>query len=147
METNNQNVDVLKQIKTSFESAVVKSNLITALKEINTICSQREYVVTGDVNKIIADINLENSTLSSRKKLARKIYFFTKKKSLRTMSALLSFVRKRFLSEEYRITIKPSLLEQEISTLRDKYKKLLKETEDTRIQFRAKKKEFYEKHK
>ena len=147
METNNQNTDVLKQIKTSFESSAVKTNLTTALEEIKTICSQREYVVEGSIDKIIADINFEKSTLTSRKKLAKKIYFFTKKKSRKTITALLSFIRKSFLGEEYRVSVKPSLLEQEIISLREKYKKIFKETEETRIQLKAKKKEFYGKSK
>jgi hypothetical protein len=147
METNNQNTDVLKQIKTSFESSALKTNLTTALEEIKTICSQREYVVEGSIDKIISDINFENSTLTSRKKLAKKIYFFIKKKSRKTISALLSFVRKSFLGEEYRVSVKPSLLEQEIISLREKYKKLFKETEETRVQLKVKKKEFYGKNK
>lgn len=147
METNNQKVDALKQIKTSFESTAVKNNLTTALEKIKTICSQREYVIEGSIDQIITDINFENSTLTSRKKLAKKIYLFTKKNSRKTITALLSFIRKGFLGEEYKISVKPSLLEQEIISLREQYKKLFKETEQTRIQLKAKKKEFYNKSK
>ena len=146
METTNKVNDGLKEIKSSFEISTVKTNLITALNEIKTICEQKEYVVEGSIDKMISDINLENSTLSSRKKLARKIYYFTKKKSRKTMSALLSFIRKRFLGEEYRVSIKPSLLEQEIVALRESYKKMRQETEAVRLQLKEKKKLFYSKN-
>lgn len=140
METINKMNDGLKEIKSSFTVETVKSNLITALNEIKTICAKKEYVVEGSLDKIISDINLENSTLSSRKKLARKIYFFMNKKTKRTMSALTSFVVKRFLSEEYKVKIKPSLLEQEIISLREGYKRMRQETEEARLQLKEKKK-------
>lgn len=145
METKNQNTNPLKHIKESFEINVVKTNLIAALEEIKTICAQREYVVTGSIDKMITDINLENSTLSSRKKLARKIYFFMKKKSRRTMSALLSFIRKRYFTDEYRVSIKPSLIEQQVIALREKYKALKAETEAVRLKFKEAKVLFKEK--
>ena len=94
---------------------------------------------------VVQDGN-EPPTLSSRKKLARKIYYFMKKRSRKTMSALLSFIRKRYLGEEYRVSIKPSLLEQEIVSMREKYKIAYKETEALRIELREKKKLFYQKN-
>jgi hypothetical protein len=146
METKNQMNGGLKDLKSSFETNAVKSNLISSLQEIQTICKNKEYVVEGSLDKIISDINLESSTLSSRKKLAKKIYYFTKKKSRKTMSALISFTVKRFLSEEYRVKIKLSLLEQEIISLRENYKKLYAESEAARIALKEKKKLLYEKY-
>lgn len=146
METKNQMNGGLKDLKSSFETNAVKSNLISSLQEIQTICKNKEYVVEGSLDKIISDINLESSTLSSRKKLAKKIYYFTKKKSRKTMSALISFTVKRFLTEEYRVKIKLSLLEQEIISLRENYKKLYTESEAARIALKEKKKLLYEKY-
>lgn len=146
METKNQMNGGLKDLKSSFETNAVKSNLISSLQEIQIICKNKEYVVEGSIDKIISDINLESSTLSSRKKLAKKIYYFTKKKSRKTMSALISFAVKRFLTEEYRVKIKLSLLEQEIISLRENYKKLYTESEAARIALKEKKKLFYEKN-
>jgi len=147
METTNQTNDGLKEIKSSFSISSVNTNLVAALNEIKTICEQNDYIVEGSIDKIISDINFENSTLSSRKKLARKIYYFMKKKSRKTMSSLLSFIRKRYLGEEYRISIKPSLLEQEIVSIREKYKAFYKQTEAIRIELKEKKKLFNEKNK
>jgi len=145
METTNKTNDGLKEIKSSFSISSVNTNLVAALNEIKTICQQKEYVIEGSIDKL-ADIDFANSTLSSRKKLARKIYFFSKKKSRKTMSALLSFIRKRYLGEEYRVSIKPSLLEQEIVAMREKYKVLYKEAEALRIELKEKKKLFYTKN-
>ena len=152
METKNQMNGGLKDLKSSFETNAVKSNLTSSIQEIQTICKNKKYVVEGSLDKIISDINLESSTLSSRKKLAKKIYYFTKKKSRKTMSALISFTVKRFLApvelveNEYKVKIKLSLLEQEIISLRENYKKLYTESEAARIALKEKKKLFYEKN-
>lgn len=140
MKIQNKITNDLKEIKSSFENNVVKSNLISALQEIVKISKEKEYVVEGSIDKVIFDINLENSTLTSRKKIAKKVYYFQKKNSLKTMSALLSFIRKRFLGEEYRVSIRPSILEQEITALRERYKNILKEIDVTRSELKEKKK-------
>ena len=68
------------------------------------------------------------------------------------MSALISFTVKRFLApvelveNEYKVKIKLSLLEQEIISLRENYKKLYTESEAARIALKEKKKLFYEKN-
>ena len=103
METKNQVSDELKKIKSSFEVNTVKENVIIALQEVKSICEQNKYVVEGSIDKIISDINLESSTLTSRKKLVKKIYFFLKKKTRKTMTAFISFVVKRFMGEEYKV--------------------------------------------
>ena len=146
METKTNSNDGLKEIKESFSNQTVKINLINALQDIKVICQQRDYVVEGSIDKIIMDINLDNSTLSSRKKLARKIYYFMKKKTIRTMGALLSFIRKRFMTDENKIVIKPSTLEQEITIAREKYRSLQKEVEAARVIYREKKKLFHAKY-
>ena len=146
METKTKINDGLKEIKSSFSNQIVRVNLINALQDIKVICNQRDYIVEGSIDKIIMDINLESSTLSSRKKLARKIFYFMKKKSIRTMSALLGFIRKKFLGDEYKVVIKASTLEQEIAIAREKYRNLQKETEAARIIYREKKKLFNEKY-
>lgn len=146
MKTKNQMNGGLKELKSSFETNAVKSNLISSLQEIQIICKNKEYAVEGSLEKIISDINLESSTLNSRKKLAKKIYYFTKNKSRKTISSLLYFVRRRFLTDEHKVIVKPSLLEQEIITMRQVYKKMYFETEAARIALKGKKKLFYEKN-
>ena len=143
----NQNLDTLKEVKTIFTVETVKTNLINALTEIKALCEQREYVVRGSIDNIIESINLEGSTLSSRKKLARKTYFFLKKKNRRTMSSLIAFVKRKFLIEGYEISIKPSLLEQEIVKMREEYKKISEDKEKLRLTLKEKKKLFFEKSK
>ena len=145
MEVKVKNIDDLKEIKTSFGVDTVKSNTIKALQEVDAICKQKEYVVSGSIEKLISELNLENTTLTARKKLAKKIYYFEKKKSLKTMTAMVSYVCKRFAGD-CKVTIKPSLLQQEIVTLRENYKKLYKETEEVRLKLKEKKKLFFEKN-
>jgi hypothetical protein len=146
METQTQVPDALKDIKTSFSATTVRSNLVTALQEIKIIAHQKEYVVEGSIDRIISDIDLGDATLTSRKKLAKKIYYFMRKKNMKTISSLFSFIRKRFLGDQYRVTIKPSLLEQEIISLRENYKAMCLATETTRLALKEKKRMFYEKN-
>lgn len=143
----NQNLDTLKEVKTTFTAEALKENLNKALDEIKLLCEKREYVVRGSFDNIIDKINLDNSTLSYRKKLARKIYFFLKKKNRRTMSTLISFIKRRNLLGEYELSIKASVMEQEINKMREEYKKLTEEKEKLRIAFKEKKRLFYEKNK
>lgn len=143
----NQNLDTLKEVKTTFTAEALKENLNKALDEIKLLCEKREYVVRGSFDNIIDKINLDNSTLSYRKKLARKTYFFLKKKNRRTMSTLISFIKRRNLLGEYELSIKASVMEQEINKMREEYKKLTEEKEKLRIAFKEKKRLFYEKNK
>lgn len=143
----NQNLDTLKEVKTTFTAEALKENLNKALDEIKLLCEKREYVVRGSFDNIIDKINLDNSTLSYRKKLARKIYFFLKKKNRRTMSTLISFIKRRNLLGEHELSIKASVMEQEINKMREEYKKLTEEKEKLRIAFKEKKRLFYEKNK
>ena len=143
----NQNLDTLKEVKTTFTAEALKENLNKALDEIKLLCEKREYVVRGSFDNIIDKINLDNSTLSYRKKLARKIYFFLKKKNRTTMSTLISFIKRRNLLGEYELSIKASVMEQEINKMREEYKKLTEEKEKLRIAFKEKKRLFYEKNK
>lgn len=139
METKHQTTDPLKLIKESFTISDISVNLSIAISEMKIICEQRDYIVEGSFDEL-NNIDLQGSTLSSRKKLARKIYYFMKKKTRRTMTALLSVLRKRHLGDEYRISVKPSILEQQINALREKYKKLRSETEEVRLKFKEAKK-------
>ncbi len=145
METKIQMTDDLKKIKSSFDVSTLKENLTTVLIEAKKICEERNYVTEGSIDEAMSNIKFENSTLTSRKKLAKKMYYFIKKKSLKTMSALFSFIKKTFLGNENKLSVKPSLLEQEIISLRKNYKKLYQETEAARIAFKEKKKLFYTK--
>lgn len=146
METKKQMPEGLKKVKESFTINDLKSNLIIALVEAKILCESKSYVVEGSIDKMMSNINLENSTLTSRKKLAKKVYYFMKKKSLKTMSSLFSFIKNRFAEEEFKVKVKPSILEQEIVSLRENYKKLYKETEEIRIAWKEKKKILNEKN-
>ena len=144
MEIKIQMTDDLKKIKSSFDVSTLKENLTTVLIEAKKICEERNYVTEGSLDELTSKVNFNNLTLTSRKKLAKKMYYFMKKKSLKTMSALFSFLNKIFL-EYGKISVKPSLLEQEIVLMRKNYKKLYQETEAARIAFKEKKKLFYTK--
>lgn len=136
METKNQTNNPLKEIKETFTEQAVSQNLKSAIEKIKSICKEREYVVDGNLDEVFEKLNLSTSTLSSRKKLARKIYYFEKKKSLRTIRSLISFVKRRFVGEDLKISIKPSILEQQIAELRESYKKLRAETEVARLKYK-----------
>ncbi len=136
METKNQSINPLKQIKETFTEQAVSQNLKSAIEKIKLICKEREYVVDGNLDEVFEKLNLNPSTLSSRKKLARKIYYFEKKQNLRTMRSLISFVKRRFIGDDLKISIKPSILEQQIVALREKYKTLRSETETARLKYK-----------
>jgi len=136
MQTKHQTTDPLKLIKESFSEQAVTDHLNSAIEKIKTICAQREYVIDGSIEKLLENTKFNPSTLSSRKKLARKIYHFEKKQNLRTIRSLLSFMKRRFAGEDFKVSVKPSLLEQQIVTLREKYKSTRAEAEEARVKFK-----------
>lgn len=145
METKHQTSDPLKLIKETFSEEAVSQHLKSAIEKIKTICAQREYVVDGDLELVFENVHFNPSTLSSRKKLARKIYYFEKKQSIRTIRSLLSFIKRRFVGEDFKVSVRPSVLEQQIDGLREKYKTLRAETEAARVKFKEAKILFKEK--
>jgi hypothetical protein len=146
METKTQITEDLKKIKESFSEKDLKENLKTAINEIKEIAKAKDYVIEGDIDKLLNVETITFDSLSSRKKLSRKIYFFMKKKSIKTANSLLAFARRRFLSEEPKISISPSLLEQQRLEARKKYKALMKEAEVARLVYKEAKKKFNEKN-
>jgi hypothetical protein len=114
-----------------------------AVIEIKKRISEKNLVLEGDLSSI-ENIDLENATRSSKKKLANKIYFFMKANSRRKMNVLLAFVYKRFLKDEKKVQVLPSVEQQEVEKSRKEFKAQLKLMLETKDKYKQLKKSFKE---
>ena len=127
-----------------YSNQAIKQNLQNAVIEIKKRISEKNLVLEGDLSSI-ENIDLENATRSSKKKLANKIYFFMKANSRRKMNVLLAFIYKRFLKDEKKVQVLPSIEQQEIEKSRKEFKAQLKLMLEAKDKYKQLKKSFKEK--
>lgn len=126
--------------------AQITANFNNAIAIMNTIINENDYhlAIKGMPNFQIEGIKLDfsNTTKSGRKKLAKRIHFFDKKRTLKSMNSLFSVFR-RFgvISETIKISI--SGKEKEINRLRNIYKIMRAKTEEARLAYKKEKGNFY----
>lgn len=131
----------LKEVRKQFSEKDIKSNLSLCEFEILRLITNNKWRFDRNLaqNTSLSEslkIDLTNSSLSFRKRLARRIYIFLKKKNINSINLLI-----RTINKNSNIAIKESLLEEEINTLRRRYKEFKKLTEETRLQLKSKKQE------
>jgi len=136
METKNKGLD--------YSNLSINSQLQKAIEQIKEKVSKQNLIVEGDLNSI-EKIDLVNATRSSKKKLARKIHYCLKSGTRRKTNAMLAFIFKRFLSNENKIIIHPSLEQQVIEKSRKEFKSQLKLMIEKRDEYKKLKQEFKEK--
>lgn len=125
----------LKEVRKQFSEKDIKSNLALCQFEIKNLINKNSWRLNCDIVWAL-NIDLNNSTLSYRKRIAKRIYVFLKKKSRNSIYLLIKTIQKNSL-----YYVNESLLEEEVNSLRKRYKEFKKLTEDTRLQLKDKKKE------
>jgi len=154
METNTKNhFEGIKKVLVETSPNELEINLSLCILDIIEVCKKNKFVIESDGKEINTDdlmnllpVNFEFDKLckTRRKNLCTKMYFFMKKKSRRSMNALLYFITERvFEGRMKKIKIKPSKVEQEIIELRKKYKELKIQAEAARLVYKEKKGYFY----
>lgn len=108
-----------------YTNQAIQNQLNTAIVEIKKRVSQNNLVVEGDLSQL-ENLNFQDATRSSKKKLAKKIYYFLKAGTRRKMNAMLAFISRKFLASEKKIIILPSLEQQAIESARKEFKAQLK---------------------
>lgn len=108
-----------------YTNQAIQNQLNTAIAEIKKRVSQNNLVVEGDLSQL-ENLNFQDATRSSKKKLAKKIYYFLKAGTRRKMNAMLAFISRKFLASEKKIIILPSLEQQAIESARKEFKAQLK---------------------
>lgn len=142
-------METIVKLREQLDCKQIENNFAEAIKLIDEIAFIEEYQVrvNGEYANGLPKITLNRSELgnmsnNARKQLAKRIHFFDKKKSLRTMNSLFSvFFRKGLLEDK--ISIKPSKKEMEIKRLRDIYKIMRTKTEEARLAYKKEKGNFF----
>jgi hypothetical protein len=128
--------------------AQLTANLSEAITEINETIANNDYNLTvNSVNTAqIIDIRLDfsNLTNSSSKKLAKRIHFYNKKKSLKSINSLFSvFKRIGVITDSVKVSV--STKEKEIIRLRKIYKDIKVKYEESMSAYKTEKGNFYKK--
>lgn len=137
------------KIREQFDCKEIENNFAEAIKLMDEIIFIEEYQVrvNGELTDGLPKITLNRSVLNNlsknaRKALAKRIHFYDKKKTLRTMNSLFSlFFRKGLLEDK--VSVKPSKKEMEIKRLRDIYKIMRTKTEEARLAYKKEKGNFF----
>ena len=142
-------MEVQDKIRAQFSVSQLKENLDNAITSINEIIENNNYVLTinGEEYTHIVNLNpnFEDLSKNARKNLAKRLHFFNKKKSLRTMNILFLVARKLGVIDE-KIYISISKKEKEIQRLGRIYKIMRAKTEEARLAYKKEKGNFYKKN-
>lgn len=144
-------METTTKIREQFNYKQIENNFAQAMQLMSDIIKKNDYQVriNGELKAELPSLTLNRAELgnmskNARKQLAKRIHFFDKKQSLRTMNSLFSvFFRKRLLEDK--ISIKPSKKELEIKRLRDIYKIMRTKTEEARLAYKKEKGDFFKK--
>lgn len=136
-------METSKKSGLDYSNQAIKNQLNIAVNEIKKRISEKNLVVEGDLSQI-ENINLDNATKSSKKKLAKKIYYFLKSGTRRKMNAMIAFIYRRFLPGEKKVVILPSVEQQAIEKARKEFKEQVKIMLEKKTVYKNLKKEFKE---
>lgn len=127
-----------------YNNQAIQNQLNTAIAEIKKRVTENNLIVEGDLSKL-ENLNFQDATRSSKKKLAKKIYYFLKAGTRRKMNAMLAFISRKFLSSEKKIVILPSLEQQAIEKARKDFKEQLKIMLEKKEEYKKLKQSYKEK--
>lgn len=130
-----------KEVRVQLTNELLKKNLETCLKIGNELIEENDLIVQGTMPT--GEVDFSDLSKNARKKIAKRMSFLMRNKSRRSLNILLHFLKTRANAFTEKVYVEKSAKETEIDTLRDKYKKLRKETEEARLAFKEAKKGFY----
>lgn len=153
-------MEVKETIKTQFGISQLNTNFNSTIKLFNQLVKDNDWILKlnnenvdelklkglfsiGSSDKINHKIDW-NLSLNSRKALAKRMYYFSKKKSLHTANMMFSLFKKLDVIND-NVKVNVSTKEQEIVRKRTAYRDLMKQTEVARLAYKAEKGDFYKK--
>ncbi len=124
----------------------ITENYLNALNSIEAKIKNNNYIlkINGEESQSVlhVDIDLSQLTHSGRKKIAKRIYNYDKKGTLKTINYLFHVMKKMNVIKD-KVSVGVSHKEAEIQTARKLYVKLRTETEAARVAYREVKGDFY----
>ncbi len=139
-----------KTIKTDSTVTGITENYLNALDSIKNKIETNNYVLkingvettTLELGKI--NLDMSNLSHSGRKKVAKRLWNYKKKGTIRSIN-LLFYVLNKMNVIESKVKVEISHKEAEINLLRAKYVKLRAEAEQARLFYKETKGNFYKK--
>jgi len=141
-------METIVKLREQIKVSQLESNFKEAILEIENIIIDNEYTyaihsVDGD-NGGLPYIKTDFSNLSrnARKNLAKRIHFFNKKRTLKSINVLFLVFRKLGVINA-KVTVSVSDKEKSINRLRTTYKIMKAKTEEARLAYKKEKGNFY----
>ena len=137
-----------KTIKTDSTVTGLTENYLNALTSIEEKIKANNYVLKVNGNEVPSSelhkvaIDLSNLTHSGRKKMAKRLWNYKKKDSLRSINYLFHVLKKMEITQD-KVSVDVSHKEAEIQTARKAYIKLRAEAEAARLVYKTAKGDFY----
>lgn len=123
-------------------------NYASALTSIEAKIKNNNYVLKINGNEVSSSeiknvkIDLSQLTKSGRKKVAKRLYNYEKRESLKTANYLFHVLKKMNVTQD-KVTISVSHKEAEIQAARKTYIKLRTEAEAAHVAYKTAKGDFY----
>jgi hypothetical protein len=144
-------METTKTIKSDSSLTGITENYLSAVTSIEAKIKEKNYILKIDGNEIfnttwsiLGKVHLDISSLthSGRKKVAKRLWVYHKKGSIKSMNYLFHVLKKMDVIKE-KISVNVSHKEAEIQKARKAYKKLMAETEAARVLYKGLKGDFY----
>lgn len=139
METTNKIDNSLTGITENYNEAII--NIIASIKKNNFVL-KFDGLEANTNDLAIIRLKLTNLTKSARKNIAKRIWIYNQKRTIKAMNYLFHVLKKMDIIG-CKIKVLPSIKEQTINKLRENYKLLRKQTEEARIAYKLEKGNFY----
>ena len=126
----------------------ITENYLNALTSIENKINANNYVLKINGKEVASSelhnvhLDLSKLTMSGRKKVAKRLYNYEKKGSLKTINFLFHALNKMGVIQD-KVSVSVSHKEAEIQTARKLYVKLRTETEAARVAYKTVKGDFY----
>jgi hypothetical protein len=136
-----------KTIKTDSTVTGLTENYLNSLTSIENKINANNYVLKVNGNEVPSDlhkvvIDLSNLTHSGRKKMAKRLWNYNKKGTLRSINYLFHVLKKMEIIQD-KVSVDVSHKEAEIQSARKIYVKLKTEAEAARLAYKSIKGDFY----
>lgn len=135
-------------MRTQIKESQLEINFASAIETIEELIIENDYRYTiksedGDMGGLpYMKTDFSNLSRNARKNLAKRLYFFDKKRSLRSMNILFLVFRKLgIINANVKVSISDK--EKSINRLRSTYKIMKAKTEEARLAYKKEKGNFY----
>lgn len=145
-------METIKNIKTEISKTQLENNYNQAINRIYDVCDHNDWVIKINAKRCTEDglsihsikPNFDNLSRNARKNVAKRLYNYHKKDSLKTMNTLF-FILYKLGVIDVKVSVSVSDKEKAINRLRVTYKAMKTKALEAQIAYKSEKGDFYKK--